>query len=118
MYEHRDQPLLPRRQYATRLAQSSAVGLAIVLAALAVGVAGYHFLEGLAWIDAFLNAAMILGGMGPVNALNTAGGKIFAACYALASGLIILVVAGVVFVPVVHRFLHSFHLTSGSREKR
>jgi hypothetical protein len=75
-----------------------------------VGILGYHVLEGLAWIDALLNAAMILGGMGPVDEVHTAAGKIFAAFYALYSGLIVLVVAGVLFAPLLHRFLHRFHL--------
>jgi len=118
MYEHRAQPLLSRGKYAQRLARSFALGSGIVAGSLLVGIAGYHFLEGLAWIDALLNAAMILGGMGPVNALATTAGKVFAACYALFSGLIIIVVAGVVFAPVVHRFLHKFHLGSELREKR
>jgi hypothetical protein len=118
MYERRHEPLLTRRRFLNRLAGSFAVGLAMVVVVLAIGVAGYHFLEGMPWIDAFLNAAMILGGMGPVGELKTAGGKLFAACYALLSGLFILVVAGVMFAPVVHRFLHKFHLESASREKR
>lgn len=92
--------------------------MAMVLVALMIGIAGYHFLERLPWLDSFLNASMILGGMGPVDTLNTAAGKFFAACYALFSGLVILAVAGVAFAPVVHRFLHKFHLESESREKR
>src|SRR5262245_8810117 len=99
MYERRQQPLLSRQKFYNRLAGSFALGLAIVVAALTLGIAGYHFLEGLPWIDAFLNAAMILGGMGPIAELHTVAGKIFAACYALLSGLVILVVAGVMFAP-------------------
>src|SRR5262249_39065751 len=118
MFERRHQPLLPVKSYYSRLAGSVALGLGMVLVVLAVGVAGYHFLEGLPWIDAFVNAAMILGGMGPVAELRTTPGKLFAACYALVSGLFILVVAGVMFAPAVHRFLHKFHLESASREKR
>ena len=118
MFEHRRQPLLSRRLYFNRLATSFAVGLTMVATALGIGIAGYHFLEGLPWVDAFLNAAMILGGMGPIAELRTTGGKVFAACYALLSGLIILVVAGIMFAPVVHRFLHKFHLESLNRDKR
>jgi hypothetical protein len=73
-------------------------------------MAGYHYLEGLPWIDAFVNAAMILSGMGPVSPLQTFGGKLFAGLYALYSGLIVIVAAGVLFAPVVHRMLHRFHL--------
>jgi hypothetical protein len=118
MFEHRHQPLLPRKRFAHRLALSFGLAMAMVLVALMIGIAGYHFLEGLPWLDSFLNASMILGGMGPVNTLNTAAGKFFAACYALFSGLVILAVAGVAFAPVVHRFLHKFHLETASREKR
>ncbi|HXY55229.1 MAG TPA: hypothetical protein VEM40_11235 [Nitrospirota bacterium] len=86
------------------------MALTIVLASLAAGIAGYHYFEGLPWMDAFVNAAMILGGMGPVNELHTTAGKLFAGCYALYSGMVFLVAAGVLFAPVVHRFLHHFHL--------
>ncbi len=80
--------------------------------ALSIGMAGYHGFEGLPWLDAFLNAAMILSGMGPVAEIQTAAGKLFAGCYALFSGFALLTSAGVVFAPVFHRFLHKFHLES------
>jgi hypothetical protein len=86
------------------------VGGGIVTASLGAGVLGYHELAGLRWIDALLNAAMILTGMGPVDALTTTRGKLFAACYALFSGIAFLSVVAVVFAPVVQRFLHRFHL--------
>ena len=76
---------------------------------------GYHLLEGLSWLDAFLNAAMILGGMGPVSELKTSGGKLFAGCYALYSGIVFLLSVGVVLVPLLHRFLHHFHLEERAR---
>jgi hypothetical protein len=75
-----------------------------------LGVLGDHYLEGLAWIDALVNASMLLGGMGPVDALHTVAGKLFASFYALYSGIIFLVVVGVIFAPLYHRFLHRFHL--------
>lgn len=75
-----------------------------------LGVLGYHYLEGMLWIDALVNASMLLGGMGPVDALHTVGGKLFASFYALYSGIIFLVVVGVIFAPLYHRFLHRFHL--------
>jgi len=105
-------PLAPPRVFARRLLASASVGLALVIASLAVGMAGYHGYEGLPWIDAFLNASMILSGMGPLLQPATTGGKIFAGVYALYSGLAVLVIAGVIFGPVVHRFLHRFHLES------
>jgi hypothetical protein len=77
---------------------------------LAIGIVGYHEFEGMAWVDATVNAAMILGGMGPVNELHTNAGKLFAAAYALFSGIVFLVAIAVLLAPVVHRFLHRFHI--------
>ena len=87
---------------------------AVVVVSLAAGMCGYHFLERLPWIDALLNASMILGGMGPVDPIKTDAGKIFASFYALYSGLAIISVAGLLLAPIVHRFLHKFHVDSGS----
>jgi len=103
-------PLPPRDVFFRRLIASAAVGLGLVAVSLAVGMAGYHGYEGLPWIDAFLNASMILSGMGPLLSPVTTGGKLFAGFYALYSGLAVLVIAGVIFAPVVHRFLHRFHM--------
>ena len=103
-------PLAPPHVFVRRLLASAAVGTALVIVSLAVGMAGYHGYEGLSWIDAFLNASMILSGMGPLLQPATTGGKLFAGFYALYSGLAVLVIAGVIFGPVVHRFLHRFHL--------
>jgi hypothetical protein len=80
-------------------------------------MAGYHGFEGLPWLDAFLNAAMILSGMGPVASIQTIGGKLFAGCYALFSGLALITTLAVIFVPLFHRFLHKFHLDTDSRER-
>jgi len=77
---------------------------------LGVGVLGYHWFEGLSWLDAYLNAAMILGGMGPVSEIHTAGGKLFAGTYALFSGVVFLVAMSILLAPVVHRAMHRFHL--------
>ncbi len=110
MYEHRHEPLLPRAKFLARLAGHALVAGGIVVGSLGIGVLGYHYLEGLAWVDSILNASMILGGMGPVDTLHTTGGKLFASAYALFSGMIFLVAAGVLFLPVVHRILHGFHL--------
>lgn len=108
--EHHHEPLLPRRAFLGRMARFAVWALALILVALSIGVLGYHCLEGMPWIDALLNASMILGGMGPVDALHTPAGKVFASCYALLSGLLFLAAAGVLFAPIVHRFLHRFHL--------
>ena len=110
MYEQRTQPLLPLRAFYGRLAQSGAAATGIVLVSLAIGMLGYHLFERLAWIDAFLNAAMLLGGMGPVDAPKTAAGKLFAGTYALYCGLVVIIITGIVLAPLFHRFLHRFHL--------
>ncbi|MGE5284172.1 MAG: hypothetical protein ACM3OG_04305 [Actinomycetota bacterium] len=117
MYERRHDPLLPRKEYLRRIARSGGVALVTVLAALFLGVSGYHWIEGIPWVDSILNAAMILGGMGPVTELRTTAGKLFAAAYALFSGLMFIVVAGLLFAPVIHRFLHKFHLEAGRKKK-
>jgi hypothetical protein len=83
---------------------------AFILGSLLAGMAGYRYYEGMPWIDAFLNAAMLLGGMGPVGELHTESGKLFAGCYALYSGLVAIVAVGVMAAPLLHRFLHRFHL--------
>jgi hypothetical protein len=110
--ERRHQPVLPPGQFILRLGRWAAVAAGVVVISLTVGTCAYHFLESLSWLDAFLNASMILGGMGPVNPIKTRAGKIFASFYALYSGLAILSVAGLILAPVVHRFLHKFHVES------
>ena len=112
MFEHRSKPLLPLPAYYRRLALSLGVGLLVIAGALGLGMVGYHAFEQMRWVDAFVNAAMILSGMGPVSLLQTDGGKIFAGCYALFSGLTFIAILGIVFAPVFHRFLHKFHLES------
>jgi len=101
--------MLSRKDFAMRMARSLGVASALIGLSLMAGMAGYHFLEDLPWIDAFMNAAMILGGMGPVSPVQTFGGKLFAGFYALYSGLIVIVAAGVLFAPALHRMLHEFH---------
>jgi hypothetical protein len=113
LFEHKAQPLLSRPQFFQRLVQSGGIALALAVGSLFIGMIGYHLLERLSWIDAFLNAAMLLGGMGPVNAPVTEGGKLFAGFYALYCGLVVILVAGVLLAPVAHRFLHRFHLQGG-----
>ncbi len=110
MYEHKSQPQLPFEQFLIRQARHTAVALLIVGGSLGIGILGYHFLEGLSWLDALLNASMILGGMGPINALQTPAGKIFASFYAIYSGVILLAAVGILAAPIFHRFMHRFHL--------
>ena len=110
MYEHRRQPLLPRRAFVLRVVRHTGMSLMLVGGTLWLGMAGYHWLEGLGWLDAYLNAAMILGGMGPVAELHTSWGKAFAGAYALFSGVIFLAIMGLIIAPVAHRAMHRFHL--------
>ena len=86
------------------------MGFGVVAVALAIGMAGYRWTESMDWVDAFLNAAMILGGMGPVGELRTTAGKLFAGAYSLFSGVVFLVVVGVMFAPLAHRLLHRLHI--------
>jgi hypothetical protein len=110
MYEHRNQSLLPRAAFFWRLTAHVGIALGVIFGSLAMGILGYHFLAGLPWIDALLNASMLLGGMGPVDGLHTTAGKLFASFYALYSGMVFLVAVGIILAPVFHRILHHFHL--------
>jgi hypothetical protein len=109
MYEHKKEELISLPNYYSRLFKHFIIVLCIIAGSLLMGVLGYHFIEGLSWLDSLLNASMILGGMGPVDILKTDGGKFFASFYALYSGIVFLVIAGIFFAPVIHRFLHKFH---------
>jgi hypothetical protein len=109
MYEARSIAPLSRARFARRFARHLGVAFLLVLVSLAIGMAGYSHFEHMAWRDAFVNSAMLLGGMGPVDQLKTDGGKVFAGLYALYCGLIFLIVAGMLLAPVVHRVLHRFH---------
>jgi hypothetical protein len=115
-FEHRRQPLLSRNAYLRRQAAAAGVALAVALISLAAGMIGYHVFEGLSWVDAFVNAAMLLGGMGPVTELHTTAGKIFAGGYAIYCGVVFLLVAAVLFAPIFHRILHRFHLEAADAE--
>ncbi len=112
MYEQKSLPLLARHLFYRRLFFSTLLGLSLVAASLIVGMFGYHHFENMSWIDAFVNAAMILSGMGPMAPINTYGGKLFAGFYAIYSGIALISVAGIIFAPVFHRFLHRFHMES------
>jgi len=115
MYEHRSQPLLPRGSFVLRLLKHSAVSLGLILISLGIGILGYHFFEGLSWLDSLLNASMILGGMGPIDRLYTDTGKVFASFYALFAGIVFLTSAGIIMAPVAHRILHYLNLQENER---
>ena len=117
MFEHRTQPLLDRRRFLRRILLSVLAGAALIGLSLLGGMLGYHILEGMPWIDAFANAAMILSGMGPLGPLQSTAGKLFAGLYALYSGLALILITGIVFAPVVHRMLHRFHIERQSRDQ-
>jgi len=109
MYESKAQRPLKRSEFAIRLLRHVALAAALLIVSLAIGVAGYINFERLSFLDALLNAAMLLGGMGPVNAPVTSGGKLFASFYALYAGLVFIVTAAIALTPVMHRLLHLFH---------
>ena len=113
MYENRQSPPAPRGVFLRRVAVHFCAASLLIVGSLLLGMAGYRYFEALGWRDAFLNAAMLLGGMGPVNAPQTPGGKVFAGLYALYAGLVFLIAAGVVFAPMLHRLLHHFHWDAG-----
>ncbi len=115
MFEHYKQPVLPFPAFVKRLVRHFGIAISILAVSLGIGVIGYHTLGGLGWVDSLLNASMILGGMGPVNALTSNSAKIFASLYALFAGMIFLVAAGVLIAPVAHRLLHRFHLNTSSK---
>jgi hypothetical protein len=115
-FEHRREPLLPSPAYAQRVVRHAMFAAAIVFGSLCLGIVGYHFTEKLPWLDALLEAAMILSGEGPVYPLQTTAGKLFASFYALFSGVAFVTIVGVLFVPVFHRFLHKFHVELGAQK--
>ena len=112
-FERRHHPLAPPHVFRRRLLSSTGLAGAVLGASLAIGIAGYHWWGGLGWLDALVNASMILGGMGPVDPITRPAGKWFAAAYALYSGVALLTSVGIIFAPAVHRLLHAFHLVEG-----
>ncbi len=110
MFEQKHQKLVSAPVFIKRLFIFIGIAILLILFALFIGVAGYHWIAGFGWVDALLNASMILGGMGPLNSLTNTGAKIFASAYALFSGLVFIAVMGIVFSPIVHRMLHKFHV--------
>lgn len=117
MYEHRTEKLLSHVRFARRVLLHLAGALLLVFIALAIGVTGYHAFAHLPWIDALLNAAMILGGMGPVDPLTTTPAKLFASAYALFSGLLFIGILGILIIPFAHRVLHRLHMEESETEE-
>jgi hypothetical protein len=113
MYESKHHAPIARALFVRRLLGHFLAATGLLAASLIVGMAGYEYFEHLAWRDAFINSAMLLGGMGPVNSPQSDGGKIFAGLYALYAGLVFLIVLAVIFTPVIHRVLHTFHWEEG-----
>lgn len=109
MYESKFQRPISRGQFLQRMGSHGLVVLLMLVFSLGIGIGGYRAFEHLAWTDAFLNAAMLLGGMGPVNPPMTEAGKLFAGLYALYAGLVFLVMVALLFTPFLHRMLHKFH---------
>jgi hypothetical protein len=115
-FEHRSERPLPTNEFVGRLARYSLGAAILVIFALGVGMLGYHSLVNLSWSDSFLNASMILSGMGPVNEIHSESGKIFAGIYALFSGLIFIAAVSLVIAPLFHRLLHQFHFEADQTE--
>lgn len=112
MFEHHHAPLLPNALFVRRVIRHLGLAASIIGGGLGIGILGYHCCEQMGWLDSLLNASMILSGMGPVNPIQHAAGKWFASFYALFSGVAFITTVGVLFAPLVHRFLHKFHLES------
>ena len=113
MLEHKNQKVVSRTAFIKRIIVYIGFALLLILISLGIGISGYHWIAGLKWIDSLLNASMILGGMGPVDALTGVNAKIFASLYALFSGLVFIGIMGIILTPVVHRMIHTFHVDDG-----
>ena len=117
MFEHRNEPLASRAVFLRRMTKYALLALGFIAASLAIGMLGYHYFEGMPWIDAFVNSAMLMGGMGPVSELHTDAGKLFAGFYALYCGLTVIIAIGIVAAPLLHRILHHFHHPAPAADK-
>ncbi|MBL8746920.1 MAG: hypothetical protein JNK58_11255 [Phycisphaerae bacterium] len=118
MYEHRNEPLLTWRAFGVRQSRHLVAAIGLIVPSMAIGAAGYHYFEGIPWIDAVYSATMILTGMGPAETLRHESAKVFATLYALFSGVVFLTAAAVVAAPAVHRLLHSIHLDEDADDPR
>ena len=117
MYETRRHPPIPTRMFARRLVRHAIFVFALLAGSILIGMWGYEHFEHLPWRDAFLNSAMLLGGMGPVDPLKTDSGKLFAGFFALYAGIVFLFSAGLLIAPIAHRILHRFHWESGKSKE-
>lgn len=117
MFEHKSEKLLPRRKFLVRVIKFALFSFSLVIVSLLIGIFGYSQVEGMSLVDSFLNAAMLMGGMGPVGILRTEAGKLFAGIYALYCGMVLIVAVGIAVTPIVHRFFHHFHL-EGEKQKQ
>ena len=117
MFEHHHEKLLSRSKFLKRFAKYASISIGLIVASLILGMFGYHSFARLSWIDSFLNAAMLMGGMGPINVLSSDAGKVFAGFYALYCGMVLLIAVGIFAAPIVHRFLHHFHLESEKKQE-
>ena len=111
-FEHLRQPVISHPRFLARMLRAVGLWMALTIFGLAIGIAGYAKFEGMSFVDAYVNAAMILSGMGPMGELKTTAGKIFAGSYAIFSGLVIVIATGFVLAPIFHRVLHRFHVES------
>lgn len=116
IYENKKQKLVSRSKFRSRIMYAVYVDIILLSVSLLIGVLGYHFFNNLSYVDAFMNASMILGGMGPVDVLISDSAKIFAGVYALYSGIAFLTSFAILLAPVYHRFLHKFHLEEKDEE--
>ena len=116
-FEHRRHPVISPQRFAVRLLKAIGLWLVLAVVGLLIGMAGYIGLEGMSVPDAYVNAAMILSGMGPLGELKTTAGKIFAGSYAIFSGLVIVIATGFVLAPIFHRVLHRFHVEAGEENQ-
>lgn len=110
MFEKRHENILPRSKFLIRLVKFAFLSIGLIVVSLIIGIVGYHQFEGLPWIDAFLNSAMLMGGMGQIDVIHTDAGKVFAGIYAMYCGIIVLVSVALLLAPIFHRLLHHFHL--------
>lgn len=110
MYEHKKQPLASKKTYYQRVGKSLLLALFVLLISLLIGIFGYHYSTGMDWLDALLNASMILSGMGPVDTITEPAGKWFASFYALFSGVVFITNIGLILAPAIHRLMHRLHV--------
>lgn len=108
-FEHRSSPLAPKQKFRRRLVTYALSGIIFILFSLFIGALGYKMILGISWVDAFYNASMILTGMGPAIELQDDTAKVFATIYSIYSGVAFLTAVGVIFAPLLHRWLHMLH---------